>query len=70
MKNTFSPVLLPAMMLAFAASFVSAAPVKGRSNAIEQPPQELHAEITINPVELAPDSTIEVDVVEWVVEGL
>jgi uncharacterized protein YfaS (alpha-2-macroglobulin family) len=61
MKTTFSPVLLPAMMLAFAASFLSAAPAKKSSaDTKAAAPQELHAEITINPVELAPDSTIEV----------
>lgn len=61
MKTIFSPALLPAMMLAFAASFLSAAPAKKSSaDTKAAAPQELHAEISINPVELAPDSTIEV----------
>ncbi|MCX6850283.1 MAG: hypothetical protein NTY98_15285, partial [Verrucomicrobia bacterium] len=62
MKTSFSLALLPAMTLAFlAASAIShAAPPKGRSDTKAPPPQELHADITINPEELAPDSTIEV----------
>jgi len=62
MKTSFSLALLPAMTLAFiAASAISyAAPPKSRSDTKAPPPQELHADITINPEELAPDSTIEV----------
>ncbi|WP_395744901.1 alpha-2-macroglobulin family protein [Prosthecobacter sp.] len=62
MKTSFSLALLPAMTLAFvsAVALSQAAPPKGRSETKTPPPQELHAEITINPEELAPDSTIEV----------
>lgn len=62
MKTTFSLALLPAMTLAFVAAFATAnaAPAKTAAAAKAPPVQELHAEITINPAELAPDSTIEV----------
>ena len=62
MKTSFSFALLPAMTLAFvsATAISHAAPSKGRSDTKTPAPTELHAEITINPVELAPESTIEV----------
>jgi len=60
MKTTFSLALLPAMTLAFAVSSLHAAPVKGPVDAKAAPPAALHATININPVELSPDSTIEV----------
>jgi len=62
MKTTFSLALLPAMTLAFVSVFAHshAAPTKSRPDTKTPPPQELHADITINPAELAPDSTIEV----------
>ncbi|MBE2285937.1 MAG: hypothetical protein IAE77_20945 [Prosthecobacter sp.] len=62
MKTTFSLALLPVMTLAFV-SFVSslpAAPAKSRPDAKAPPQTELHAEISINPAELSPESTIEV----------
>ena len=59
MKTTFSLALLPAMTLAFAA-VSHAAPSKGKSDSKPPPAQELHADITISPEELAPESTIEV----------
>jgi hypothetical protein len=58
MKTTFSLVLLPVMTLAFVSA--TAAPTKGRPDTKTPPPQALQAEISINPAELAPDSTIEV----------
>ena len=62
MKTTFSLVLLPVMTLAFvsATAISTAAPTQGRTDAKTPPPQTLQAEISINPAELAPDSTIEV----------
>ncbi|WP_395735401.1 alpha-2-macroglobulin family protein [Prosthecobacter sp.] len=62
MKNTFSFALRPAMTLAFVAALVTAyaAPAKTGSPSKTPPQQELHADITINPEELAPESTIEV----------
>jgi uncharacterized protein YfaS (alpha-2-macroglobulin family) len=62
MKTSFSLALLPAMTLAFVAAILSAhaAPSKPQADSKAPPVQELHAEITINPAELAPDSTIEV----------
>ncbi|MDB6005683.1 MAG: hypothetical protein JWR15_2670 [Prosthecobacter sp.] len=62
MKTTFSLALLPAMTLAFVSALAIsyAAPAKTAAAAKAPPPQELHAEITINPEELAPESTIEV----------
>ncbi len=61
MKNTLSLALLPAMTLAFVSAFgiSHAAPPKSRPETKAPPPQELHADITINPDELAPESTIE-----------
>ena len=61
MKTTSSLALLPAMTLAFVSVVVlsHAAPPKSRPETKAPPPQELHADITINPEELAPDSTIE-----------
>ena len=63
MKTSLSLVLLPAMMLALStfAPSLSAAPIKGRAAATEtKPAAALKATISINPAELAPDSTIEV----------
>lgn len=62
MKTTFSLALLPAMTLAFVAftALSPAAPAKSGATPKAPPPQELHADITINPAELAPESTIEV----------
>ncbi|MGV3664017.1 MAG: alpha-2-macroglobulin family protein [Prosthecobacter sp.] len=62
MKTSFSLALLPAMTLAFVslASFSQAAPAKGSAAAKEPPVQALEAEISINPAELSPESTIEV----------
>jgi alpha-2-macroglobulin len=61
MKTTFSFALLPAMTLAFVAftAISHAAPVKSGATTKAPPPQELHADLTINPAELAPESTIE-----------
>ncbi len=62
MKTTFSFALLPAMTLAFvsATAISTAAPAKGRADTKTPHPTALHAQITINPVELSPESTIEV----------
>lgn len=62
MKTISSLALLPALTLAFlsAASASQAAPAKGAAAAKAPPPQLLHAEISINPAELGPESTIEV----------
>ncbi len=62
MKTTFSLALLPAMTLAFVSVFdcSHAAPAKSGAPTKTPPAQELHANITINPAELAPESTIEV----------
>ena len=62
MKTTFSLALLPAMTLVFVAIFAIShgAPAKSGATTKAPPPQELHADITINPAELAPESTIEV----------
>ena len=63
MKTSLSLALLPAMMLALStfAPSLSAAPIKGRAAATEtKPAAALKATISINPAELAPDSTIEV----------
>lgn len=60
MKTTFSLALLPAMTLAFAVSSIHAAPAKGRSDAKEAVPPPLQATISVNPVVLSPESTIEV----------
>jgi uncharacterized protein YfaS (alpha-2-macroglobulin family) len=62
MKTTSSLALLPAMTLVFvsATAISTAAPTKGRADSPTPPPQALQAEISINPAELAPDSTIEV----------
>jgi len=61
MKTTFSLALLPAMTLAFVATLTlsQAAPAKSSATTKAPPTQELHADITINPAELAPESTIE-----------
>jgi hypothetical protein len=63
MKTSLSLALLPAMMLALSTftPSLSAAPTKGRAAATEsKPAAALKATISINPAELAPDSTIEV----------
>ena len=62
MKTNFSLELLPAMTLAFVAIFAIShgAPAKSGAPTKAPPTQELHADITINPAELAPESTIEV----------
>ena len=61
MKTTFSLALLPAMTLAIVSVFdcSHAAPAKSGAPTKTPPAQELHANITINPAELAPESTIE-----------
>lgn len=62
MKKTFSHVLLPVMILAFQSApiLTHAAPNKGTAPAKEAPVQALKAEMTLNPEELSPESTIEV----------
>lgn len=60
MKTTFSLALLPVMTLAFVSSTLQAAPAKGRADTKAPAPSALHAEISINPAELSPESTIEV----------
>ncbi len=59
MKTTLSFALLPVMILAFA-SVSSAAPSKSRTSDNPVTPPPLEASININPVELSPESTIEV----------
>ncbi len=61
MKTILSLALLPAMMLALAASPSLAAPTaKSGTDAKAAAPKPLQADISINPVVLAPNSTIEV----------
>lgn len=62
MKTTFSLALLPAMTLALlsVATALTAAPTKPSPAPKETAPPPLGAEISINPAELSPESTIEV----------